>query len=95
VSDECDLGRVSGMADALGDESWRSWTQEQASEAEAMLDQLLARVAELEADLLAVRARLALAERVIAVLRGRDAPSGEHSWREWHRMLVEWDGGET
>jgi len=43
-----------------------------------------------------LEARLALAERVVAVLRGRDAPSGEHSWREWHRMLAEWDArGET
>ena len=55
------------------------------------VDRLHARVAELEAEI----ERLDLAERVIAVLRGRSAPSAEHSWREWHRMLVEWDAGET
>lgn len=32
--------RASAMADCLGDGSWRSWTDEQAAEVEATMDQL-------------------------------------------------------
>ncbi len=40
MSDETVMKHAEAMADALGDESWRSWTQEQAGEVEAVLDSL-------------------------------------------------------
>lgn len=38
MSDETVMKHAEAMADALGDESWRSWTQEQAHEVEEVLD---------------------------------------------------------
>jgi hypothetical protein len=40
MSDQTVMNRAEGMAAALGDESWRSWTQEQANEVEEVIDSL-------------------------------------------------------
>lgn len=40
MSDKTVLERASAMAECLGDESWRDWTQEQAHEVEEVLDSL-------------------------------------------------------
>lgn len=40
MSDETVMKHAEAMSDALGDESWRSWTQEQAGEVKEVLDSL-------------------------------------------------------
>lgn len=63
MTDETVMRHAEAMADALGDESWRSWTQEQANEVGETLDNLhaaLRRLVEINREL---RVVLAIAVR--------------------------------
>lgn len=90
MSDKSVLEYAEGMADALGDGTWKTWTQEQAHEVEEVLDSLRAMVRD-------YGARVVRAEKVVRLMEefrrcGEQPtldPGGSGEYRRLRRKMEE------